>query len=400
MKILHTADWHLGKKLDRFSRFEEQQKVMSEIIEIADEHKVDLVLVAGDLFDHFNPTVEAMDLFYQTLVKLSKNGERPLIAIAGNHDSPALIDTPNSLARANGIILIGQPKAVVQKFELAHFKITHSDEGFLEIQLKNQNFPVRLLHTAYANEVRLKQYLGENKETALNTVLSEHWQKLTHQYCDEKGVNLLLSHLYMNVRGKTLLEEPDSEKPIKIGNADLIYSESIPKQIQYTALGHLHEFNNIGTDERPIVYSSSILNYSFSEAGQQKYVVILEAEPDKEVKFEKIPLKNGRKLERVSFTNVEEAAIWLKENPNSLVELTLETEEFLKAEERQKIFQSHDGIIHLIPKIKPSDIRSNKQEKINLSLNEKELFRLFFQSKKGQEPNDELMDLLNEILSE
>ena len=92
MKILHTADWHLGKKLDRFSRIEEQIDLMNEIVEIAESENVDLVLIAGDLFDTFHPPTEAVDLFYKTLKRLSKNGKRPVIAIAGNHDSPSLID--------------------------------------------------------------------------------------------------------------------------------------------------------------------------------------------------------------------------------------------------------------------------------------------------------------------
>jgi exonuclease SbcD len=67
MKILHTADWHLGKRLDRFSRLEEQVLVMEELVQIADEQNVDLILIAGDLFDNFNPGVEAVQLFYKTL---------------------------------------------------------------------------------------------------------------------------------------------------------------------------------------------------------------------------------------------------------------------------------------------------------------------------------------------
>ena len=265
MKILHTADWHLGKRLDRFSRLEEQILVMNEIVEIANEQNVNLVLIAGDLFDNFNPGVEATELFYKTLKRLSLNGKRPVVAISGNHDSPNLIDAPDPLARECGIILIGHPKAEVSPFEVEGFKIKQSAPGFIEIQLKNQDFPVRILHTPYANEIRLKEYFGENKEEELSNVLAENWKTLADEFCDQKGVNLLTAHLYMNKKGGPLLEEPEGEKPIKIGNADLIYSDIIPPQIQYTALGHLHGFRNIGTAEKPVVYSSSPLCYSFSE---------------------------------------------------------------------------------------------------------------------------------------
>ena len=72
MKILHTADWHLGKKIDRFSRIEEQCLVMEEIVQIADQHKVDAVIIAGDLFDNFTPNIEAIELFYRTLKRLQE----------------------------------------------------------------------------------------------------------------------------------------------------------------------------------------------------------------------------------------------------------------------------------------------------------------------------------------
>ncbi|MCX8531980.1 metallophosphoesterase family protein [Chryseobacterium luquanense] len=401
MKILHTADWHLGKRLDRFSRLEEQVLVMDEIVRIADEQNVDLVVIAGDLFDNFNPSVEAVELFYKTLKRLSHNGKRPVIAISGNHDSPNFIDAPNPLARECGIILIGHPKATVHPFELEHFKISKSAEGFIELELKNYSFPIRILHTPYANEIRMKEYLGENKESELNHVLAENWKKSANEFCDENGVNLLMTHLYMNKKGEKLLEEPDGEKPIKIGNADLVFSDSIPPQIQYTALGHLHRFQNIGTDKNPVIYSSSPLCYSFSEAGQTKYVSIIEAEPNQQVSFEKIALQNGKKLVRKTFDSIENTIDWLTENPNSLVELTLESETFLKADERKRIYQSHNGIVHLIPKVKNQEFNENHLSEINLNQDIQALFKDYFKSKNGgQEANEDLINLFNEIASE
>ena len=400
MKILHTADWHLGKRLDRFSRLEEQVLVMNEIVEIADEQKVDMVLIAGDLFDNFNPSVEATELFYKTLKQLSLNGKRPVIAISGNHDSPNFIDAPNPLARECGIILIGHPNTKINDFELEYFTIINSKEGFLELQLKNQDFPIRILHTPYANEIRLKEYFGENKEEELNKILAENWKNLADEFCDENGVNLLMSHLYMNKKGAPILDEPEGEKPIKIGNADLIFSDSIPGQIQYTALGHLHAFNNIGTIEKPVIYSSSPLCYSFSEAGQTKYISLIEAFPNQEVSFEKIALKNGKSLVRKTFHSVENTVNWLMENQNSLVEITLESETFLKAEERKQIYQSHPGIVHLIPKVKNQEIFENQVQEINLNQDILPLFRDYFKSKNaGQEPNEDLINLFNEINS-
>lgn len=400
MKILHTADWHLGKRLDRFSRLEEQVLVMNEIVQIADEQNVDLVLIAGDLFDNFNPSVEAAELFYKTLKRLSLNGKRPVIAISGNHDSPSLINAPDPLARECGIILIGHPKAEILPFGTGYFNITNSKEGFIELKIDEIDFPVRILHTPFANEIRLKEYFGENKEEEINKVLSQEWKNLADQFCDDAGVNLLTAHLYMNKRGTEILEEPEGEKPIKIGNADLIFSDSIPEQIQYTALGHLHGFQNIGTKEKPVIYSSSPLCYSFSEAGQAKYVSIIDAEPGKTVSYEKKLLKSGRALVRKTFSSIEDTVQWLGENPNTFIELTLESETFLTADERRLIYQSHNGIVHLIPKVRNLELGENQTHEINLSQDIDLLFKDYFKSKNGgQEANEELMNLFNEILN-
>ena len=323
-----------------------------------------------------------------------------MIAISGNHDSPSLINAPDPLARECGIILIGHPKAEILPFGTEHFSIINSKEGFIELKIDSIPFPIRILHTPFANEVRLKEYFGENKEEEINRVLAQEWKNLADQFCDDTGVNLLTAHLYMNKRGAEILEEPEGEKPIKIGNADLIFSDSIPEQIQYTALGHLHGFQNIGTKEKPVIYSSSPLCYSFSEAGQTKYVSIIDAEPGKAVSFEKKILKNGRTLVRKKFNFIEDAVQWLSANPNTFIELTLESETFLTADERRIIYQSHNGIVHLIPKVRNLELAESQTHEINLSQDIDILFKDYFKSKNGgQEANEELMNLFNEILN-
>lgn len=180
MRILHTADWHLGKRLEDFSRLDEQFVVMNEICEIADREHVDIVLVSGDLFDTFNPPTEAVDLFYKTLKRLSNGGRRPVLAIAGNHDSPDRIEAPDPLARECGIIFVGYPNSVVPVFHLeTGVKISCVDKGFIELMLAEIDFPVRILVTPYANEYRLKQFLNaEDIDSELRRVLEDHWKNI------------------------------------------------------------------------------------------------------------------------------------------------------------------------------------------------------------------------------
>ena len=401
MRILHTADWHLGKRLDNFSRLEEQRAVLDEICRIADQQDAQVIIVAGDLFDTFNPPVEATELLYSTLKKLSNNGKRPVIAIAGNHDSPERIESPDALALECGILFAGYPDAILRPVSIPDgFTITKSDKGFAEISLPESGELLRVLITPYANEVRLKEYFGEEKQLSLHNTLQQVWKSTAEAYCDAKGVNLLVTHLYMAKRGENAPEEPEGEKPLRIGTADIVYSDAIPSEIQYTALGHLHRIQNTGTNERPALYTGSPLQYSFSEAGQQKYVCMLHAEPEKTVTVDKIPLSSGRTLHRKKFETVSDALLWLQKHPYTLVELTVKTEQYLSAEDIKQLHNAHDGIIYIIPLASADQTENMPNEQINLDQDITILFRDYFLSKHGQLPSQEITDLLSEVLKQ
>ena len=404
MKLLHTSDWHLGKRLEDFLRIEEQQAVLQEICEIAECEQVDAVLVAGDLFDTFNPPTEAVDLFYKTLKRLSNNGCRPVIAIAGNHDSPDRIEAPDPLARECGIIFAGYPNSVVPEFELeSGLKVLHSEEGFLELKPPGITAPLRLLLTPYANEFRLKTYLGQdNSEEELRTVLQKKWQELAEKYCDNKGVNLLETHLFVVKKGDELPEEPADEKPIlHVGGAQAIYSENIPEQIQYTAIGHLHRMHRVDSSPCPVYYSGSPLSYSFAEANQKKYVLVVDVEPGKVATVQELELTKGKKLLRKRAEGIDEVLLWLTENPDCLVELTMVTDTYLTAQERKQLSAAHNGIVTIIPEVKNvSEFSGGNKKSIDLTKTMEELFTDYFRHEKGQEPNADVMKLFTEILAE
>ncbi len=404
MRILHTSDWHLGKRLDDFSRLEEQRAVLQEIREVADREEVDVVLVAGDLFDTFNPPTEAVELLYKTLKGLTNDGRRPVIAIAGNHDSPDRIESPDPLARECGILFTGYPHSIVPPFALdSGLKVLRSDEGFVEIALPGHDAPLRLLLTPYANEYRLKTYLGhEDSEGEMRTLLQERWQQLADRYCNANGVNLLVTHLFMVQKGGPFPEEPEDEKPIlHVGGAQAVYTENIPEQVQYTALGHLHRMQRVGLSPCPVYYSGSPLSYSFSEANQEKYLLIIDATPGETVTVKEVGLTQPRPLSRKRAEGVEEALRWLSENQNALVELTLVTDTFLTAADRRRLYAAHPGIVSIIPEVTLAGQQAEHHAKrIDLDQGMAELFRDYFKHEKGQAPNEEIMQLFTELLAE
>jgi len=403
MRILHTSDWHLGKKLERFSRLEEQKLVMAEICEIAEKEEVDAVMVAGDIFDTFNPPIEAVELFYHTVRKLSNNAKCPVVVIAGNHDSADRIEAPDPLARELGIVFVGYPNTKVKTFELeSGLKLIKTDTGFLEFQLPNKEL-LRIITTPYANEQRIKSFLGvDDSENELRDVLEKQWKDISDKYCDNKGVNILTAHLFFTKKGEKPQAEPDDEKPIlHIGGAQTIYSSAIPQHIQYTALGHLHRKQVVDDSKSPIVYCGTPIAYSFGETNQDKFIAIVDVEPNKNAEIKFVELTNGKRLLREEFNNIEEAKQWLMDNENALVEITLVMTDYLKADDKKSLYDIHNGIINIIPKVNLYKSDSEVQKKgIDLNENLPELFKQYFSSRNaGQNPNEELMDLFNEIIS-
>lgn len=402
MKILHTSDWHLGKRLVNFERTEEQQHFLDELIEIANAQQVDAVLVAGDLFDTFNPPTYAVELFYKKLKQLSNNGLRPIIAIAGNHDSPDRIEAPDPLARECGILFAGYPNSKISPFELeTGLKVVQSAEGFVELKLPNCEDPLRLLLTPYANELRLKTFLNQtDSEEELRLQLQHSWTQLAEQYCDTRGVNVLMAHLFVVQNGAPLPDEPDDEKPIlHVGGAQAIYTENIPPQIQYTALGHLHRMHAVQTHPSPVYYSGSPLGYSFAEANQDKFVLLIQAEPGAEAQVEPIRIKSGKPLLRKRFENTEEALQWLRENQHCYVELTMVSDNYLTAQIQKQLHDSHAGITAILPEVTLPDLEKSETRQIDPSQPIEELFTAYFEHKHKQKPNADIMDLFKELMA-
>jgi exonuclease SbcD len=404
MKILHTSDWHLGKSTGTISRHDEQVQVLAEIETIADKEQVDAVIIAGDLFDTFNPPVVSSELLYRTLKHLGKDGERIVVAIAGNHDSPERVEMPDALAKECGIVFVGYPSTSVSEFELAKgVKWTATDEGFLEVKLPRFEYPLRLILTPYANEQRLKSYLGaKDKEGELRQFLQEHWSELAAKYCNNKGVNVLVSHLFMVKKGDSEQEqEADDEKPILgVGGAQAVYTANLPQGLHYAGLGHLHRHFAVAKTPYPIVYSGSPLAYSMSEADQQKYASIIDAEPGKPAMTASVKIESGRRLQRKEFDSAQQAVDWLKINQGCLVELTLRTKEYISSEERRMLFDSHEGIVDIIPFVTATADSSSDTVSVNVAQSVPELFQQYFVREKGQKPNERILALLQEVLGE
>ncbi|RMG72729.1 MAG: exonuclease subunit SbcD [Bacteroidetes bacterium] len=405
MKLLHTADWHLGKRLEHFSRLDEQRAALDELCRLVEAEDPDVILIAGDLYDQINPPVEATELLYQTLHRMADGGRRAVVGIAGNHDAPDRIEAPDPLARACGIILLGHPFSERRPFQLeSGLAVVRQAPGFVELKLPRHEAPLRLLLTPYANEVRLRRYLGaEAPEAALRDLLAQHWARLADTYCDETGVNVLMAHLFVvNQEEATDLEamEDEGEKSVlTVGGAQQIFTANLPPKLQYVALGHLHGFIPVQTEPYPVLYSSSLLPYSLGDRQQDKQVVIVEAEPGRPATYRRLPLQVGKKVLRQRFESVDEGIDWLIAHPDCLVECVVKTDEHLTAQDRKRLLDAHAGILKVIPEFSdPEQLRFTSGKQIDLSQRIEVLFDQFFAHKHGTPPNEELKALFREVI--
>lgn len=382
MRLLHTADWHLGRTLEGRSRIEEQAQFLDELAQIVKEEKIDAILMAGDVFDTVNPPAEAEQLFYESMSKLSEKGNRPIIVIAGNHDNPDRLSAASPLAFEQNITLIGLPTTDVQ-----------------EIYLPTVEETLKVGALPYPSESRLKEMLAEEDDELLlrnsyDERVREIFLKMSSHFTND-SVNIAMSHIYVAGGSST-----DSERPIEVGGAYTVAASSLPAAAQYVALGHLHRPQDIKRASTKARYSGSPLAYSFSESGYTKSVTILDGKPGKEMKVTEIPLSSGRPLTRWRAKNgIAEVYQWLDEGKDSTawIDLEIHLEDALSLEEIHRLRKLHKGFIHIRPIFKEEETVEVQQEQRNVPVEES--FAKFYRKQTGgATPSDELVQLFLSLI--
>ena len=161
MKILHTADWHFGKKLEGLKRIEEQKKFIDKLEEIVKNENPQIILIAGDIFDTPTPSSEAETLFFDTLKKISNFGKRAVIIIPGNHDSPERLGACKNLAKEFGIIIYQFPYEKKEEGKYGDFNITQSTKGGVVLNIQGEEIFIYSL--PYPNQGALNEIIEEGQ---------------------------------------------------------------------------------------------------------------------------------------------------------------------------------------------------------------------------------------------
>ena len=402
MKILHTSDWHLGKKLESFDRTSEYAEVFDEIYAIVESEKIDIILIAGDLFDTFSPSNESMEMLYTFCMRLTHNAKRLVIAIAGNHDSPERVELPDIFSRSRGIIFYGSPNTILPNFTTeTDYEIKNSEPLFIEIHAPHFEKPIQLFLLPYLNEQRLLTFLGENEtEKSIRTLLSEKLKGISERN-KKDAYRIGVAHLLVkSIKGELPIES-DDEKPIRIGGADAFIASDFPEDWDYLALGHIHKRMTIQKKPYPIVYCGSPLALSFSETDQDKFVEIIEFK-NGALKTEHRVLQSAKKIIKLEFDSFEAIEQWCSENLKTLVRVSLRTQYVLTPSDTKHILEK---FLNIVPPIIPIFINSDETEikmdaQTLITSDIRDLFKKYYAEKNnGVAPNTDILDLFEEVLA-
>lgn len=396
LRILHTADWHLGKTLEGYSRLPEQNEFLAELNEIADKEKIDLILIAGDVYDSANPSAQAERLFYDSVKKLAANGQRAVLVIAGNHDSPERLAAASSLAYEHGIILLGQPGSVARTGRLGEFEIEEAGEGYVKLMIREERAVILTL--PYPSDKRLQEVLSvadeeEERRKSYSDKVKEFFANLSSHYSSDT-INLAISHLYIN--GGI---ESDSERQIQLGGSFAVDPSALPPA-QYIALGHLHRPQLVKGAEKDAYYSGSPLQYSKSEIYYSKSVYIVDVQAGEKAKVKEYLLRNYKPIEVWKCKNIEEALQECtdKQEGNSWVYLDIITDRVLTQAEIKEMKSFRKDIVQIRPIFVDEDDKENYEIDNGQTLKIDELFQAFYHEQRGAEPPQDIMDLFYEII--
>ena len=248
MKVLHTADWHIGKKLHGYDLLPDQAYILDQILKIAKDEAVDAIMIAGDLYDRSVPSEDSVRLLNQTIAEWNLTQQFPLIAISGNHDSATRLAT-------------GAPWFNQAKFHLH----TRLQEAFTPVEMENVQFYL----LPYFEPVDARIYFEDSDLRTIQQAMPKVIEKMQESF-DPAKRHILVSHFFVAGSSKT-----DSETKIEVGGLDGINGRLL-ECFDYVALGHLH-----GKDALKMAnarYSGSPLKYSLSEKDQTKGVWIVDTE--------------------------------------------------------------------------------------------------------------------------
>lgn len=267
---MHLADLHLGKRVNGFSMMEDQEYILNRILEIMEEEQPDGLLIAGDVYDKTIPPAEAVRLMDDFLTAVAAK-HVPVFLISGNHDSAERVAFGHQLMQGSGIWISPVYDGTIEHHTL--------EDRWGEVNIYLIPFLRPSVVRSFFPDIEIEDYTD-----ALRTIIED-------LQVDTSRRNVVLAHQFVTAAG-ALPETCDSEQ-LSVGGLDRV-DGSVFSPFDYTALGHLHGPQRVGSET--IRYAGSPLKYSFSELHQKKSVTVVELREKGETEIRQIPLQPRREM--------------------------------------------------------------------------------------------------------
>lgn len=392
MRILHTADWHIGQRLHERQRTDEHEKFLDWLLKTIQEYKVELLLVSGDIFDTSLPSAESIDLYYQFLSTFSQKTQAYAVIIAGNHDLAEYLEAPQEFLKMGRIHVVGLA-------DKSDGRIFEPDKCIVKIPAGSASPRVAVVAVPYLSESKL-QHISFETEIEKSERYRE-WIKKSYADCVADippGIpKILMGHLFVKDG-----EESGSERNIQIGGATAVHVSDFPENVSYVALGHLHRPQTINSTDYPIRYSGSPIPLRFNETGYRKKVYLLELSDDgvliqdKEIKvpiFKELCTITGDENSVLSEARKGE---W--DGKYIQVKLRLNTPRVGIRDEIRQVFSDHGGDVLSVELELPEVIREPTIPIEDIACPE-EIFEQFHKAKfDGNPPDETLTRTFNELI--
>lgn len=371
MKIMHLSDLHLGKRVNEFSMIEDQTYILNEIINIIDEQKPKVIILAGDIYDKPIPPAEAVELFDDFLYKLSKRNLYVFI-ISGNHDSAERIAFGSRLFDKSGIYLS----------PVYNGKI-------LPISVDDECGDINFYMLPFIKPVHVRRFFPDASISTYTDALNA---VITDMDIDNTKRNILITHQF--VTGSSRTESED----VSVGGTDNVDAD-IFKDFDYVALGHIHRSQSCGSEY--IRYCGTPLKYSFSESKDTKSITVIDIKEKGDIKLDFIPLTPLRDMVEIKGSYNELMLKSFYENtslPTNYVHITLTDEDDIP-----DVITKLRVIYKNIMKLDYDNQRTRKSSEINLintvdSMSPLELFDTFYEIQNGKHLSDAQRVFLENII--
>jgi len=398
MKVLHTADWHLGKKLEQSERTDEHQHFLNWLIDKLSSECIDVLIIAGDVFDTGSPSNTAFEQYYRFLRQVKNTCCHEVIIIGGNHDSISTLNAPKALLKYFNVHIVGGVPDVFTEQIIP----VYDKAGKLELVVCAVPFlrdkDIRL---SIAGET------SDEREGRLKKGICDHYNRFKEhikQYKKDGVPVIATGHLFAAGSSTS-----DSEKEIHVGNLGQVCGDQFPEEFDYVALGHIHR-PQVVNNMSHVRYSGSPVPLSFSETDDKKQVIILEFEQGKLTRIEELEIPCCRKLIRIKgdLEIVKKKLLLLEDHKNlypAWIEVRVETDIFIYDLDAilYKLIAKRPFIEKLfIRQVRQRAVRNlNEQTEDSFSLTDLDPAAVFLKRYEAQFPGTdagEMFQTFNEVL--